>query len=66
MTINVALAWADFKDRVDNNQLSINYADKFDNYYLYSSNNSFEYVCILDKDDASDFEDNYKESATII
>jgi len=63
---NITLDWTDFKDKVDYHELSISYADKNGNYYLFTYKDTFEYVCVLDKLDADDFMDNYQQEATLI
>lgn len=60
--VEITLSWAAFKAK----ELPISYADLNDNYYLYCSSETTDYVCVIPNTgvDATDFDNNYKDSAT--
>lgn len=63
---SVALDWSTFSTKAQNSETPIKYADKHGNYYLYLTVDEISYSCVLDKNDATDFEDNYKNDSTAI
>lgn len=63
---SITLAWSPFRAKIDSSGSVIKYADARGNYYLYTTIDSVDYVCVLDKSNASDFETNYKAGATAL
>lgn len=66
--MEVRVSWPVFSNNVDTNELSINYADRNGNYYLFTTYAGMNLVCVLYKgsNDATEFIDNYMESSTPI
>lgn len=60
----IRLSWTEFKNTIDNRNLSIQWLDANGNYYLKGYDGNFGIECILNKtintDEVQDFETNYK------
>lgn len=64
---DISIGWSALKSKVDNPD-QLQYIDARGNYYIYYMVGPVSVVCVLDKtsSSASDFEANYKSSATSI
>lgn len=59
--ISVSLPWNSFKSKSN-----IKYVEAQGNYYLYATDESTEWSCILPVGEAEEFEQSYKSDATNI
>lgn len=64
---DISITWDSLKAKVDNPD-QLQYIDARGNYYIYYMSGSIRVVCVIDKnsDNASNFEADYKSSATSI
>lgn len=66
--MEITASWEAFKANIDEHELSISYADRNGNYYLFTNYSGFDLVCRIDKtsEAAAEFEADYKEESTEI
>lgn len=58
--MDIRLTWEEFRDSVDNHELSIKYIQKDGNYYLFVIKESVQFVCVLQIENSEEFVQNYK------
>lgn len=56
------ISWTDLKEK----SLPLRYVVAQDNYYVYANSDTSDYCCVIatDSSDGTDFNDNYKPTAT--
>lgn len=59
----IELNWSDFKNNIDSRMLNIQYFEKGSQYFLYAFDGHLTFFCKIEKEEATDFETNYKSSS---